>query len=201
MTDGRTLRWAGHRDQRRAEFVDSALLVIARDGPGATVDAISAERGVSRQALYRQFDDRSDLDRAIAQRAADDLMSALLPRLDLSGDVEQSVRTALVVYLDHITGQLALYRFVRAHEADPGDDTVRRVKDTVAGRVAGVASAYLLEKGLASVEVAPTFALGVVGMADAVISAWLDDPRGLSRDDLVDQLTVMIVGVVRTVTG
>lgn len=201
MTDGRTLRWAGHREARRAEFVEAALLVISRDGPAATVDAISAERGVSRQALYRQFDDRSDLDRAIARRAADELMSALMPRLDLSGDVEASVRAALAAYVDHITSQLPLYRFVRAHEADPGDDTVRRVKDTVAGRVAGVASAFLLESGLASVEVAPTFALGVVGMADAVIGAWLDDPRGLPRDDVIDQLTVMILGVIRTITG
>ncbi|MCW2500260.1 MAG: hypothetical protein JWN87_1936 [Frankiales bacterium] len=196
MTDGRTTRWAGHREQRRRAFVEAALAVIAREGPTATVDQISAELAVTRQALYRQFDDRADLDRAIAQAAADQLVTALLPHLDLTGDVAASVRSALDAYLDHVQTHLHLYRFVRSHEADPGDSAVRRVKDTVGSRVAALARDYLVTTGAAPVELADSFATGVVGMADAVIGRWLDEPGALARADLVDHLVLMVTGTV-----
>ena len=190
--DGRALRWLGHREQRRSEFVDSALTVIRRDGSAATVDAIAAERGVSRQALYRQFADRADLDRAIAQRAADDLVLALLPALVVRGDVASSVRAALLAYLDHIQDNLAVYRFVRSHEAD----VVARVKDSVAVRVATVAHEYAVSAGVFPEDFEATFAVGVVGMADAVVQHWIEEPAGVTREELVDRLVVMVVGVV-----
>ena len=195
MADGRATRWLGHREQRRAEFVDAALTVIRREGPAATVDAIAAERGVSRQALYRQFADRADLDRAVAQRAADDLVLALLPALVVRGDVASSVRAALLAYLDHIQDNLSLYRFVRSHEAD----VVAHVKDSVAVRVATVAHDYAVSSGVAPHDLEASFAVGVVGLADAVVQHWLDAPGDVSRDELVDRLVVMVVGVVDAV--
>lgn len=195
MTDGRALRWAGHREQRRAQFVEAALAVIAREGPSATVDQVAAESGVSKQALYRQFDDRADLDRAIAQRAADDLLVAVLPPLALREGlaVGELARAALQAYLDHVQQHLSLYRFVRSHEASTADG----VKQTVSSRVADLAAQVVAGQELA-VDPVP-FAVGVVGMADAVISRWLEDPAGLAQDDLVEQLVVMVTGVVTAV--
>jgi AcrR family transcriptional regulator len=201
MTDGRTTRWVGHREQRRAAFVAAALAVIERDGPAATVDQIAAELDVTRQALYRQFDDRADLDRAIAQAAAEQLIAALLPAIDLTGDIPSSIRSALVAYLDHVQQHLSTYRFVRAHEADPGDSAVRQVKDTVGSRVAAIARDYLVETGTAPAALADSFATGVVGMADAVISRWLDAPGQLTREDVVEHLVLMVTGTISSVVS
>jgi AcrR family transcriptional regulator len=195
MTDGRTLRWAGHRDQRRAAFVAAALDVIERVGPGATVDQIAGELHVTRQALYRQFDDRADLDAAIAVAAADQLVTAVLPHLDLTGDIETSVRSSLVAYVDYVQQHLALYRFVRAHEAS---GAVERARDSLRSKVAAVARDYLLASGVMDPALAEVFATGVVGMADAVVGRWLDEPAGLSRDALVDHIAQMVLGVVAT---
>jgi AcrR family transcriptional regulator len=195
VADGRATRWAGHREQRRVEFVEAALAVIGREGPGATVDAIAGERGVSRQALYRQFDDRADLDRAIAQRAADDLVLALLPALVVRGDVATSVRSALEAYLDHVQAHLPLYRFVRSHEAD----VVENVKDSIAVRVATVAHEYVVRAGLVPEDFEKSFAIGVVGLADAVVQHWLDEPGGVTRSELVERLVVMVGGLVDAV--
>ncbi len=197
MTDGRTTRWAGHREQRRAAFVAAAIAVIEREGPAATVDRISAEQGVTRQALYRQFDDRADLDRAIALEAADRLTVVLLPALDLSGDIPASIRSALVAYLDYVQAHLFLYRFVRSHEAD----AVARVKDTVGSRVADLARDYLVESGAAPAALAESFATGVVGMADAVIGRWLDAPGSVSRDKVIEHLVLMIGGTISSVVS
>lgn len=193
--DGRALRWAGHREQRRADFVDAAIDVIEREGPSATVDQIAAERGVTRQSLYRQFGDRADLDRAISLRAADLLLDELLPHLELSGDVPALVRANLTTYVDFVSDHVHLYRFVRSHETS----AVEGVKETVSTRVARIASDYLTQTGLAATATAPLFATGIVGMADAVISAWFEDPRDLAREDVVEQLVVMVTGVVTAV--
>lgn len=201
MADGRALRWAGHREQRRADFVAAALEVISRDGPQATVDAIAAARGVSRQALYRQFDDRADLDRAIAQRAADDLVLAVVPALDLTDDLEGSIRAAISAYLDHVEERLAVYRFVRAHEASGAATVVADVKGTVAYRVSTLARDYLVQQGLGPVESVETFAVGVVGMADAVMNRWLDDPAQRPREAMVEDLVRMVAGVVKAFAG
>ncbi len=205
--DGRTARWAGHREQRREAFVEAALAVIDRDGPTATVDQIGAELGVTRQAVYRQFADRRDLDHAIADRAAAMLVAHLLPHLDTGAvpdggvDLDRAIAAVLTAYLDFVQGHLPLYRFVRAHEVDvAGDSAVRRVKDTVAGRIVALAPDVLagldLPPGLAE-----TFATGLIGMADAVIGRWLDEPGGLTRDELVELLTLMLGGAVRAATA
>lgn len=204
-TDGRTARWAGHRAQRREAFVDAALAVIDRVGPGATVDQIGAELGVTRQAVYRQFADRRDLDHAIAERAAALLFAELLPHFDsgsaLLGDVEGSIARLTHVYLDFVLEHLALYRFVRAHELElAADSAVRSVKDTVAGRVAALAGELLTTLDLPT-GMDQTFAIGMIGLTDAVVSRWLDDPRGLSRDELVDQLTLILGGAIRAATA
>lgn len=200
MADGRTTRWEGHRAQRRQAFVAAAIAVIERDGPAATVEQISAELDVTRQALYRQFEDRADLDRAIALEAADQLIAALLPALDLSGDIPASIRSALSAYLDYVQAHLALYRFVRSHEAS-GDTAVRRVKDTLGSRVAGIARDYLVQTGAAPAELADSFATGVVGMADAVIGRWLDQPGSLAREQLVEHLVLMIGGTISSIVS
>lgn len=193
--DGRARRWAGHREQRRAAFVAAALDVIARVGPAATVDQVAGELGVTRQALYRQFDDRADLDAAIADAAADQLLEAVLPHLDLTEGIEPTVRAALVAYLDHVQQHLSLYRFVRAHEAS---GAVARAKDSLRSKVARVARDHLVAIGAADPSVADVFATGVVGMADAVVSGWLEAPGGLGREELVDALARMVLGVIGT---
>lgn len=194
-TDGRALRWAGHREQRRAAFVAAALEVIARVGPGATVDQIAGELDVTRQALYRQFEDRADLDAAIAVAAADDLVTAVLPHLDLSGDIPTTVRSALVAYVDYVHDHLPVYRFVRAHEAS---GAVERARDSLRSKVAAVARDHLVGTGTADPVLADVFATGVVGMADAVIGRWLDEPGGVSRDEVIDHLVRMLMGVIDT---
>ena len=192
MTDGRALRWAGHREQRRSDFVAAALDVISRTGPSATVDQIAGELGVTRQALYRQFDDRADLDAAIAVAAADQLVAAVLPHLDLARGIEVSVRSGLLAYVVYVEQHLPLYRFVQAHEAS---GAVARARDSLRSEVAAVARAHLVAAGGAGVALAEVFATGVVGMADAVVGRWLDEPAGLTRDQIVDQLVEMVLGV------
>lgn len=200
MADGRAARWAGHRDRRRAEIVAGAVDVIGRVGPGATVEQIAAELGTTRQVLYRQFDDRADLDAAIAAQAAALLVQHLTPRLDVEAGVEAGVRRALAAYLDFVQTHLSLYRFVRAHDVGSEPGAVRRVKSTLAEVVSAIARS-VVAAGSATPPVDPdTMAVALVGMADAVIEAWLDEPRGVPEATLLEQLVRLCAGLVAAST-
>lgn len=199
--DGRTARWEGHRVERRAAFVAAAVTAIGEHGPGATVDQIAGAAGAGRQALYRHFADRRDLDHAVAEHAAALLVAALQPHLEAGpvplDRVEGRLREGLLGYLGFVQDNLALYRFVRAHEAEvAADSAVRQVKETVGGRIAALAREVLAGLDLADPS-ADVFATGVVGMADAVVSRWLDDPAGLTPEALADALVPMLGGAVR----
>ena len=90
---------------------------------------------------------------------------------------------------------------MRAHEAElAAGSAVRQVKDTVAGRVAALAQDVLSGLDLPA-DTAETFAVGMIGLVDAAVGRWLDDPRGVSPDRLVAQLALMVGGAVRAVTG
>lgn len=209
--DGRTARWAGHRDMRRAEIARAAVAVIDREGPLATVEQFAAELGLTRQVVYRQFDDRGDLDHEICAIAAHEVVDLLLPwlRLDpadgappgddaLATQVRTAVRGALAAYLGYVESHLSLYRFVRSreHELAGPQSSVRQVKDRVSQRVASLASTYLVGTGAAPPAATGLFAVGLVGLADAVISRWLDDPGDVSRDELLDTILVMVEGAI-----
>lgn len=193
-SDGRSLRWEGHRDKRRVELVDIAMTVIAREGPGATVEQIATTAKISRQVLYRQFDDRIDLDSAIAEAVATKVLQHVTAHLDTSKGVESGLRPALNAYLDWVQDNESLYWFTRAREAAPGtSQTVHQVRDSLVASVATTIETQLELAGLSSpVPVRDVFAVGTVGMADAVVSNWLTGQTEITRERLVDSLIALI---------
>lgn len=201
--DGRATRWAGHRARRRAEFVDAAVAVIEREGPHARVNAITAELGVGRPALYRQFADRADLDRAVADRAADLLVEALAPRLQVDRDVDSAIVGALDAYVDWLIAHPHLYEFVRSlRDPDESDASpINRVKNTVVGRTAAIIRDYLLTTGTAEPSIADTLATGLVGLADASIDSWRRAPHTMARADVTRTVAAMVRGAAEAVMG
>lgn len=197
--DGRTTRWAGHRTARREEFVLAAIRVIERVGPSARVSQITAEMGVGRSALYRQFTDRADLDRAIADWATEALVTHVSAHLRLGSDLDASIEEAVGAYLDYLLAHPMLFRFVQQQAAVSeatagGPNPVQRVKDTVAGRVAAIARDYLTSVVDSPPETAELFAFGVIGMVDAITSHWLEDPTRYDRARVTATLVALIRG-------
>jgi len=201
--DGRATRWAGHRDRRRAEFVEAAIRVIEREGPDARVSSITAELGVNRPALYRQFSDRADLDRAVAERAADMLVAALAPRLQVDRDVDSAIAGAIDAFVEWLLEHPHLYEFVRSLR-DPGssdDSPINRVKNTVVGRTGAIIRDYLLDTGTARPVIADTLATGLVGLADAAIDRWRRGFSELSRAEVTRTVAAMVRGAAEGAMG
>ncbi|MGW1149090.1 TetR/AcrR family transcriptional regulator, partial [Streptomyces sp. NPDC002454] len=69
-------------ERRRYELLEAADRVVLRDGPGASMNAIAAEAGITKPILYRHFGDKGGLYAALAERHTDGLLASLRAALD-----------------------------------------------------------------------------------------------------------------------
>lgn len=186
--------------QRRKELLEAADRVVLRDGPGASMNAIAAEAGITKPILYRHFGDKEGLYRALAVRHTDALLSALRAALDAPAERRQRVESTLDTYLAAIETRPQVYRFLmHPSEADSGNERgfeagqhsaplLRRLGDEL-----GNVIEERLDLGPDGQEKARVWGHGVVGMAYAAGDWWLRE-RPCSRAELVRQLADLLWG-------
>nr|WP_246195578.1 TetR/AcrR family transcriptional regulator [Halopolyspora algeriensis] len=191
--DKRSERWRGHRQARRAEFVEATVRAIGHHGAEVGMDDIAAEAGVSKPVLYRHFSDKGDLYLAVGEWGTDLLMQRIGPTLDESGSIHQRIRRIVSAYLGVIEEYPELYRFVvRRNFADRPvqTDPVTTEKTVIANSLSRLLGEYMraLELDSGGVE---AWSHGLVGMVQASGDWWLDR-QSMSREDLTDYLTRII---------
>lgn len=203
--DGRSLRWAGHRQQRRAGFIAAGLALVEVSGPEVSVSSIAAATGVGRPVIYRHFTDKADLEEAMAAAAAASLLAAITPERRIEESLGEAVSAALVSYLRWLAEHPQLFRLLRRQaESAPLNNPLSTAKSTVAQRLSTLARQHMSRRTLPTGRAAELLAAGIVGLADQVINAWVDDAGGLSEADLVAFLAPIVGGAVlgaRTRTG
>jgi len=190
--DGRKGRWAGHREQRRAELTTAAIDAIRHLGPDVGMDAIAAHAGVSKPVLYRYYADKSQLWLAVGQEAAAMVLDAITPAVASVREERAAIAAAIDAYQAHIAADTNLYQFV-VHQPDiaRGRDVVTDVVDTVASGLARIFGDRLRARGLDSGAALP-WAYGVVGYVQSVGDWWLRQQQPISREALGDYLTTFL---------
>jgi len=189
--DGRAARWAGQQERRRREFVDAALRAIAEHGPGVSTEQIAAEAGVARTRIYKHFTDAADLQGAIAERAVELVAANLGPLWNPQGSAMQMISAIIDTLIGYLSEQRNVYRYLTKHAPSTRDsdrDVVTDVKTMIGNHLAGIFTYYLTEFG-ADTRLAELSAFALVGLVESAISRWLDNPAGLTRDELAGQLT------------
>jgi AcrR family transcriptional regulator len=179
-------------ERRRRELLEAADRVVLRDGPGASMNAIAAEAGITKPILYRHFGDKGGLFRALAERQTDELLSGIREAMLTPGTPRERTEAAIEAYLAAIEKRPAVYRFVvdRAVAEEP----------SVAGEVAGFMQrlagelAVVLETDLPlPKQRAQVWAHAIVGMVHATGDWWLDG-KPLTRPRLVRELSDLLFG-------
>ncbi len=176
--DGRRLRWAEHRAQRRAAFVAAGVAAIDEHGPGASAEQIADSAGVSRSVLYRYFRDRDDLRQAIADHVVGEVIGSVVPYLAITREStpRSLIGSAIGVIIGWLDEHPNLYLLLRERRTGSLDT----VEQTLADRVAGLLKIVMMYFGLDAEQAEPA-AYGIVGYVEASGSWWLAK-RTMSRE-------------------
>ncbi|MGP3982962.1 TetR family transcriptional regulator [Streptomyces sp. KR80] len=187
-------------ERRRKELLEAADRVVLREGPGASMNAIAAEAGITKPILYRHFGDKGGLYRALAARHTDALLAGLRAALDAPADRRDRVENTLDTYLSAIEARPQVYRFLMhpSDEAQPGEQgfDVGRHSAPLLRRMGEELAQVIAERvdlGPGGDELARAWGHGIVGMMHAAGDWWLRE-RPCSRDQLVRSLADLLWG-------
>ncbi|WP_320784993.1 TetR family transcriptional regulator [Streptomyces sp. CRN 30] len=187
-------------DRRRRELLEAADRVVLRDGPGASMNAIAAEAGITKPILYRHFGDKGGLYAALAQRHTDALLDSLRAALDAPAERRERVEQTLDTYLAAIELRPQVYRFLMhpAEGATQGEQVfdigrhsaplLRRM-----GEELGKVIEERLDLGPDGARLSLIWGHGIVGMMHAAGDWWLGE-RPCSRAELVRSLADLLWG-------
>ncbi|MFG1965523.1 TetR family transcriptional regulator [Nonomuraea sp. NPDC049028] len=214
---------SGRDPDRRKALLDAADRVILREGPEASMAAIAAEAGITKPILYRHFGDKSGLYEALADRHVRTVIAQLRPGFagaasdvrpgfaeaeadlppgfaEAASDLRGRARTTITVYLDLISANRNLYRFL-FHRAS-AEDTRMRSHMTALVRSLGEELGGVLAAQRVVPEPVRAQVLGhaFVGMVQTTGDWWLEHPE-VDRAEVVEGLVDVIVAAVSHRSG
>ncbi|MFH8983622.1 TetR family transcriptional regulator [Streptomyces varsoviensis] len=185
---------------RRKELLEAADRVVMRDGPGASMNAIAAEAGITKPILYRHFGDKGGLYRALAVRHTDALLDGLRAALDSPVPRRDRVEATLDTYLVAIETRPQVYRFLMhpADEEQPSEQgfDVGRHSAPLLRRLGEELAEVIAERvdlGPGGEQLARAWGHGIVGMMHAAGDWWLRE-RPFPRAELVRHLADLLWG-------
>jgi AcrR family transcriptional regulator len=168
--DGRTTRWDQHRTDRRAELVEAAVAAIDEHGPAASIAQIAESAGVSKPVLYRYFEDKDDLYRAVGWWGANQVVDGLMPLLLSDRALRDRVERACTAYLTLISLHPNVFFLLVDHPN--GDDPLADGKELVAATLARTLGDVLRDLGVDAGGAEP-WAYGLVGIGLSTGEWWL----------------------------
>lgn len=187
--DGRQARWSKHNESRRLRIIEAAVEVIEAGPPGADVHVqqIASAAGLSRTVVYRHFEDRRDLDRAVQRHIIAMLWETLQPSMTLDGTVPQIIDRIVGTYVGWAVEHPALHRMAD-HDQTP-DGPLEQALEEIAGQIGQFVSMAITALGgeLAEEQSAAIDPLvyGIVGSVFGAVRRWLARPTpSLSADRL-----------------
>lgn len=194
--DGRQLRWDRHNQERRQQILDAAIAVVEGGAPGAEihVQQIAERAGLGRTVVYRHFEDRADLDRAVQTEILDGLWDRLLPAVSLDGTVPDIIERIVATYVGWAAAHPSLHRLAEQDSSADGTGPLQRGLEQIAGEVATLitTAVELLEVELTPDQSAAIDPLvfGLVGAVFSAVRRWMSrEPRSPSAPLLVELVT------------
>ena len=184
--------------QRREQLLDLGVQLLAvRRLEDLSIDVLAEEAGISRGLLYHYFSGKRGFHLAVLRRMADEVIALTAPSGE--GDLATQLAGSLAAFVDFVsTNHEAYAAFVGAAQA--GDRDYHRIYEearaALTGRIFESADeSSLREVGLVETPAVRLMVRGWSALVHEVVLAWLDDPRGVSREELLGSLSGALLGV------
>lgn len=182
-------RWKEHNSARQAQILAAAVALIEQHDPGAevSIQQIAARAGLARSVVYRQFENREDLDTQVREyilaRYVAEFESKLV--LDPAKTAEESILEVIRAVVAWAAEHPKLYRFgqtgpVRGPAS--GESTAAIARHRLAESLWQRFSSWTSMLGI---DVTPFHPLvyGVIGMVEGVITQYIDAPADSGRPE------------------
>ena len=165
--DGRSARWNRHREERRAELLDVARHLIHEKGPDVTMEDIAAASGTSKSIVYRYFEDKAHLQRALGRSILSTMHAKLLEEMrSLEADIgrkagaDERIHAMIRAYVETAQRSPGVYRFVTR----PSDGL-----NHFLAAVSRLVATFLP----AEVRAPQVWAHGAVGFVERAVDTWM----------------------------
>jgi len=187
-------------DERRSQLLDLGVrLLSTRSLDELSIDLLAEQAGVSRGLLYHYFGSKQDFHEAVVRRAADALVAQTAP--PVHGDPIDRLRSSMGAYLAYVEANREGYvSLVRGGAG--GTPALRAIHEEA--RTALTDRVFVADALGELVPDTPVTRLVVRGWAACVedlVLAWVADPTGVDREQLLAVLVDSLPALVGTVAG
>jgi AcrR family transcriptional regulator len=190
----------GHRtrltpDQRRTQLLDLGVSLLAtRSLDELTIDVLAEEAGISRGLLYHYFGNKHDFREAVVRRAVADLIEQTAP--PEGGEPLDRLLASVAAYVDYVVANYQGYVSI-VRGAAGGNETLRQMyqetRDALTDRI------FTEDAQGEIIPDTPAARLMVRGwsaMGEEMVLTWVADPRGVTRDQLLESLAASLPALV-----
>lgn len=180
--DGRTSRWDDHRAERRQHVIDAAVRVIEASPPGAEikVQQIADEADMVRTVLYRHFEGRADLQRAVQEHIVSSIVGTVTDDLTPAGSIDDLIERTLRHLVDWVGAHPNLYL---AAENELGDGQASLLADAMQDIAERVMAIVYVGGSLLGYDFSrddrselDAIVFGLIGQVRGTLSHWLRRP-------------------------
>lgn len=196
VPSGRAARWSQHNADRREKVVTAAIRVLEASPPGAelSVQKVAEEAGIVRTVIYRHFEGKPELLRAVQAQVATDLRESLDAEIRLDRSLQQIVNAAVGTYVAWADANPELYVMIERDLGDGKPSELAGGVELIAQRIVEMVrlGADLSEMEMRGVDYAllETVAFGMIGQIRGTVGHWLrSTPRRPSAAELTTILT------------
>lgn len=190
--DGRQLRWADHNEERRLHVLEAAIALLEEQPLGSElrVQQIAERAGLVRTVVYRLFNNRNDLNRAVQRHIVGMIRERLDATLVLSGSVEEIIQSIVGGYVGWVADHPHLHEMAQRALGDGEPGELDRAVDQLGGDVSTLfqAGAELLGHQLDDDQLSTLdlLVVGLLGQVRGSVNQWVRrtdrslSPRGLT---------------------
>ena len=188
-------------DERREQLLELGVRLLAtRSLEELSIDLLAAEAGISRGLLYHYFGGKAEFHTAVVQRAADQLFAVTAPTGE--GTPLEQLAGSLERYVDYVDrnyeGYLSLVR-----GAQGGHEELRAIyeqaRSALTGRLfEGPAAEEAAAIGLTDTPLVRLVVHAWAAYVEDLVLAWVREPEGVTRAELLDSLAASLPGLLRS---
>ena len=185
-------------DSRREQLLELGVRLFAtRSLDDLSIETLAEEAGISRGLLYHYFGNKQDFHTAVVRRAADDLFAVTAPTGE--GTPLERLAGSLERYVDYVVenyqGYVSLLR-----GAASGHEELREIYESSRSALTdrlfeGPEAAESVQLGLVDTPAVRLLVHGWAAYTEDVVVEWVQDARGISRDELLMILTASLPGI------